>query len=127
VEGISDIRITGIDETRRPRILKEPYINLYFKLSHKAPTEWCSDFNLLLAKSQYPARIDESEGLYVETWVRTQDEIAPHLELMKKTIKQCVSNYIDRIKAATAVKSGQIEEGAEQRRLNALIDNLNYE
>jgi hypothetical protein len=127
VEGISDIRITGIDETRRPRILKEPYINLYFKLSHKVPADLCSEFNRLLGKNQFPARINEGEGLYVETWVRDQGEIASHLELLKKSLKQCVTNHIDKINAANAIKTGNVEASAEQLRLNALIDKLNYE
>lgn len=127
MEGISDICIAGIDETRRPRILKEPYINLFFKLSHKVPDEICSEFNRLLGKHQYPARINESEGLYVETWVRSQEEIAPHLELLKKSIKQCVNSYIAKIHAANASRSGDVQVSAEQARLNALIDKLNYE
>lgn len=127
MEGISDIRIVGIDETRRPRILKEPYINLYFKLTHKVPADLCSEFNRLLGKHQFPARINEGEGLFVETWVRALDEIAPHLELLKKTIKQCVNNHIDKINAANAIKTGNVEASAEQMRLNALIDKLNYD
>ena len=39
MEGISDIRISGMDENRPPRIGKEPYINLYFRLVHKAPAD----------------------------------------------------------------------------------------
>ena len=44
MEGISDIKICGIDETRPPMIKKEPYIDLNFKLIHKAPKDWCNDF-----------------------------------------------------------------------------------
>lgn len=127
MEGISDIRITGIDETRRPRILKEPYINLYFKLSHKVPEDISSEFNQLLGKHEYPARINESEGLVVETWVRAPEEIAPHLELLKKVIRQCVNNHINKIHAANATRSGDVQASAEQTRLNALIDKLNYD
>ena len=31
MEGISDIKIIGIDEKRPPKIRKEPYIDLVFK------------------------------------------------------------------------------------------------
>jgi hypothetical protein len=55
MEGISDIRITGIDETRPPRIRKEPYIDLCFRLTHKAPVDWCHDFTDHLSKEAFPA------------------------------------------------------------------------
>jgi len=58
VEGISDLRITGIDERRPPMIRNVSYIDIYFKLSHKAPADWCKAFNTLLRK--HPMRLSDS-------------------------------------------------------------------
>ena len=44
MKNINDLKITGIDNARPPRIRKEPYIDLVFTLSEKANKEWCHDF-----------------------------------------------------------------------------------
>ena len=67
MKGISDLRIIGIDERRPPIIRKEPYIDLYFKLSHQAPADWCNDFNALLSKHPSAPKINPKEGLYIES------------------------------------------------------------
>ena len=129
MEGISDIRISGIDETRPPRIRKEPYINLYFKLIHKAPKDWCEDFNRLGSKIKYPAKIDINAGLIVETWVRKSDEVAPELEAIKDAVKTCTSDYIQRVEAeaqAALNAGGKTEETGEQGRLNKIIAGLDF-
>jgi len=46
MDGISDIRIVGIDAKRPPIIRKEPCIDIYFELSHKVPKYWAEEFNL---------------------------------------------------------------------------------
>ena len=89
MEGISDIRITGIDERRPPRIRKEPYIDLCFRLAHKAPVDWCHDFTDHQSKVAFPSKIDIKECLYIETWVRSQDEIVGHLQTLKKAVTEC--------------------------------------
>lgn len=127
MDGISDIRIVGIDDKRRPRIRKEPYINLYFTLSHKAPADWCSDFNRLVANNSYQTKIKEDEGLYIETWVRTPDEISGQLAYLKEMAARCIDEYIEKINAATRDTSEQLEEGGEQGRLNAIIAGLNFD
>lgn len=128
MEGISDIRITGIDDTRRPRMRKEPYINLYFTLSHQAPADWCTDFNRLFSKHPYTPKINEAEGLYIEAWVRNPDEIEPLLAQLKEGVARCSDEYIARINAATAVgRSEGKEEGGEQGRLNAIVTKLKFD
>ena len=84
MEGISDIRISGIDEMRPPRIRKEPYINLYFKLIHKAPKDWCEDFNHLVAKGDYPVKIEPNTGLFIETWVRSSPSTLYSLSITRR-------------------------------------------
>lgn len=130
MEGISDIRISGIDEARPPRIRKEPYINLYFKLSHKAPVQWCDDFNRLVARKAYPAKIESSEGLFIETWVRSPDEIGTALDGFKLAITTCNDEYIARIQAeARSAADARVdpENEGEQGRLNRIVAGLNFD
>jgi hypothetical protein len=130
MEGISDIKISGIDEMRPPRILKEPYINLYFKLSHKAPKKWCEDFNHLVAKGDYPVKIEPTAGLFIETWVRKPEEIEKALVGLKRAVKICKEAYIERILAeanAAAEMSDVSNESGEQGRLNKIIAGLNFD
>lgn len=131
MEGISDIKIIGIDERRPPKMRKEPYIDLIFKLSHKAPPDWCTDFNDSLAKTTYAPKIDLQEGLYIQTWVRAIDEIAAHLQLLKKGITECTARYIEKVqrRAQTAENATNLlkDGGGEQGRLNAVIAGLNFE
>jgi len=131
MEGISDIKITGIDEKRPPLIRKEPYIDLFFKLSHQAPGAWCKDFNELL--SQHPAKpkIVESEGKFIEGWVRSPDEIVEFVDLLKKTVTECSRQYIERIELAASqagkANGAQSEDSGEQGRLNQIIASLDFE
>lgn len=130
MEGISDIKIIGIDETRPPRIRKEPYINLYFKLSHKAPEKWCEDFNRLVSKRKYNVKVEPADGLFIETWVRKPDEIAAVLDALKDAIKTCNEDYIARIKAESAAAAAQgvkPEDEGEQGRLNRIIAGLKFD
>lgn len=131
MEGISDIRICSIDETRPPRIRKEPYINLYFKLSHKVPKEWCEDFNRLVSKKKFPAKVDPSIGLIIDTWVRKPEEVTPAFEGLKEAVKVCNEEFIARIKAeaaAAAANSGSTpDDEGEQGYLNRIIAGLNFD
>ena len=131
MEGISDIKIVGVDDRRPPVISKSPYIDIFFKLSHKAPEDWCNDFNASLSKLYNSPKIKEKEGLYVEVWVRTDDEIAEMLELLKKKIEECSEKYIARVELLT---KNALEENAslaknntgEQGRLNRIIAALDF-
>ena len=129
MEGISDIRISGIDETRPPRILKEPYINLVFKLVHQAPEEWCKDFNRLVAKKKFPVKIDPAAGLFIETWVRKPEEIESALDGLKEAVGICNEAYIARIQAAARAEAnlgGRLEDDGPQGQLNRIIAGLNF-
>ncbi len=130
MEGISDIKITGIDEQRPPKIRKEPYIDLVFKLSHKAPSDWCKDFNDSLSKNTYAPKINLDDGLYIQTWVRSIDEIVGLLQLLKKSVTECTEHYIEKVQRAAHTADGQNsllkEGGGEQGRLNAVIAGLDF-
>lgn len=130
MEGISDIYIVGLDENRPPVIRKEPYIDLYFKLSHKAPDNWVKEFNRLVSKQKYDAAIDEKDALYIRTWVRSPDEIAVHLEMLQEKVRECSANYIAQIellrRAADDKNVDLSHEGGEQGRLNRILSDLDF-
>jgi len=130
MEGISDIKIVGIDEKRPPRVRKEPYVDLFFKLSHKAPPLWCTDFNALMSDLKSVGKINAAEGLYIEAWVRTMEDIPKLLEQLRKGVEECTRRYIARILQQELDGDGKnapLEVGGEQGRLNKIITELKYE
>jgi len=131
MQGISDIKIVGIDEKRPPRVRKEPYIDLFFQLSHPAPKDWCEDFNHLTGKLEPTIRIDKNEGLFVETYVRDMNHIAAHLEKIKKKIVDCSAQYIERIRQSESVAAMQnaalLGDRGEQGRLNTIVATLRFD
>lgn len=127
MEGISDIHIIGFDPTRPPLAQKQPYINLYFELAHKAPEDWCRSFNDMTTKKKYTTRIDPAKGLIIETWVRKPDEIEAVLEGLKATVRECNDAYVERIRqAASAGNVTVTEDDGEQGKLNRLIAGLDF-
>ena len=131
MEGISDIRIAGIDENRPPRLRKEPYIDLHFRLLHKAPPDWCEGFNDLLLKHEYAPKINAEEGLFINTWVRSPDEIAGLFLVLKEKVSECTAQYIEKIAASKRYADGnndllQKEGEGEQGRLNRIIAALDF-
>ena len=54
---------------------KEPYIDLFFRLSHKAPKKWCEDFNKLSKDLVPPVKINENEGVFIDAYVRDMSHI----------------------------------------------------
>ena len=130
MEGISDIKISGIDEMRPPRIRKEPYINLFFKLIHKAPKGWCEQFNSLVARQEYQAKIDPAAGLFIETWVRKPDEIEAALAGLKKAVSQCNRDYIALVLAETSRAAAMDDnpgDTGEQGKLNLIVAGLDFD
>ncbi len=130
MEGISDIRICGFDEKRPPMILKQPYIDLFFKLIHQAPKEWCEDFNQIVSKAQYNTKIAPNTGLFIETWARKPEEIEGILELLKQAVATCSQNYISKIEqriSAASDDQDKPEDEGEQGRLNRIIATLNFD
>ena len=130
MEGISDIRIIGIDAKRPPKIRKEPYIDLIFQLAHKAPVDWCHDFVSSQSNMQYKSTINTEDCLYIETWVRTPDEIAAHLQTLKALVAECNARYIKKIQATDRDRDGDMDklrnEAGPQGQLNRLIAGLDY-
>lgn len=131
MENISDIKIIGMDEMRPARVRAEPYIDLFFKLSHQAPQDWCEDFNALTSNIQPFVRIKKEEGLFIETYVQDMQHIPEHFDLIKKQIDACSETYIENIRLreeAAALKNESLgKELGAQGELNAIIAALKFD
>lgn len=131
MEDIRDIKIVGIDEKRPPRVRKEPYIDLFFRLSHQAPKRWCQDFNKLAKDLVPPVRIDDSEGIYIDAYVRDMDNIALHLDKIKAKIALCNEQYIEEIRQRELAENTRngllLAEAGEQGKLNKIIAELRFD
>ena len=129
--NIEDIKIVGIDEDRPPRIRKEAYIDIYFKLADKVPMDWCEDFNSIGRQINPSVKIDKNIGLFIDAYVNDMTQIPVHLEKIKKLVKACNLQYLEKIreKAMALAASNAALEGKsnEQDRLNQLIATLNYD
>ena len=131
MQDISDIRIVGIDEKRPPKVRKEPYIDLFFKLSHKVPGAWCEDFNRLTGKLEPAVRLDKSEGLFIETYVRDMKQIQAQLDKIKENVTACNEQYIENIRKSTLAAAGEnaslAGDGGPQGELNAIVAALKFD
>ena len=131
LEDIRDIKIVGIDEKRPPRIRKEPYIDLFFRLSHQAPKKWCQDFNKLAKDLVPPVKIDDNEGVFIDAYVRDMDNIAMHLDKIKRKIVLCNEQYIEEIRQRESAELARnvllFGEEGEQGKLNKIIAALSFE
>lgn len=131
MNAISEIKIIGIDSDRPPTIRKEAYIDLFFKLSHKSPQDWCEDLNKLGHQIEPGFKINKNEGCFIETWVRDMQLIPQHLEKIKKKIIQCNEQYEERIRLrnlALAEKNASLlGMDGQQNKLNQIVAALNFD
>ena len=131
LEDIRDIKIVGIDDKRPPRIRKEPYIDLFFRLSHQAPKKWCQDFNKLAKDLVPPVKIDDNEGVFIDAYVRDMDNIAMHLDKIKRKIVLCNEQYIEEIRQRESAELARnallFGEEGEQGQLNKIIAALRFD
>ena len=131
MEGISDIKIDGIDENRPPNAEHKTYINIFFKLNHQAPDLWCTVFNSLMSKHPSKPNINVEEGLFIETWVKSAAEIPSHLEQLKKAVSGSIEQYIENLRCATQAASSDddstVDENSQQGKLNKIINALNFD
>ena len=130
MQTINDIKIVSIDEERPPMIRKEAYIDLYFKLSAKAPLDWCEDFNALGRQINPGVKIEKNVGLCIEAWVKDMNQIAPHLEKIKQNILDCNEQYIEKDRqkklALLAANASAAGKDSEQFKLNEIIADLKF-
>jgi len=130
MEGISDIRIIGIDAKRPPRIRKEPYIDIYFQLSHKVPIDWCQDFITVQTNMEYDVSMNIEDCLHIQTWVRTPNEIPKQLQSIKALVAECNQRYIENIVTSTLDQDSDNDnlnsELGPQGELNRIIAELDF-
>ena len=129
MNDVRNIRISGLDETRPPRIRKQPYIDLFFELSEQAPVLWCELFNQHSKDGRYPAKIDPEKGLLIETWVRKPEEIEAWLASLKTMVAKTTTAYLARVKADADRARGQMDQPGdegEQGRLNRIVAALDF-
>lgn len=131
MEEICDIRVIGIDEKRPPRVRKEPYIDLYFRLSRQPPQAWREEFNQLAKGLVPPVKIDVKAGIFIDAYVRSMDDIPAHFENIKMRVSLCNERYMENIReqelAAAAANASLLGEGGEQARLNAIVAALKFD
>lgn len=127
----SNIKIVGIDEKRPPRIRKEPYIDLYFKLSDSPSEDWCDHFNKISKKLVPPAKIDKRTSLFIDAYVRDMKHIPDYLDEIKKQVTVCNEqqneNFRLRALADAANNSSLSGEEGEQGKLNSIIAALEFD
>lgn len=125
-----EIKILGVDEQRPPRIRKEAYIDLFFKLSQKAPLDWCEDFNAIGRQINPAAKIDKTLGESIETYVNDMDSIQSHLNEIKQTVTECNTQYQEKLRqrelAAAASNAALPGQDSEQAKLNQIISALEF-
>lgn len=125
------IRISGVDESRPPRVRKEAYIDLYFRLSCEAPEEWCEDFNVLGRQIVPAAKVDKNSRLVIETYVNDMNKIPAHLAELKLTVDECNQQYAEKLRqrelALAAENAALAGEVGEQQQLNAIIAALEFD
>lgn len=125
------IRIIGFDPARPPRVRKESYIDLYFALSTKAPTEWCEDFNIMGRRVNPSPKIDATKGEFIDSYVSNMDQIAPHLAALKKAVSACNAQYLEKLQQrelALAASNANLQgQGGAQNRLNLIIAGLDFD
>lgn len=126
-----EIRISGIDEARPPKIRKEAYIDLHFRLSRQVPEDWCEDFNALGRRISPTAKIDKNSCLTIDTYVNDMDRIPVQLAELKEAVGECNKKYLEKLQQrelALAAENAALQgEGGEQQRLNLIISALEFD
>ena len=130
MQDINELKIVSIDLERPPMMRKEAYIDLFFKLSFKAPLDWCEDFNALGKRLNPGVKIEKNGGLCVEAWVKDMSLIDSHLEKIKLKVLECNEQYIEKdrqkkLKLLAANTSSSSATG-EQVKLNEIIAALKF-
>ena len=131
MNGFDEIRISGVDDTRPPKLRKEGYIDLHFTLSRQVPEEWCEDFNAIGCRISPSAKIDKNSCLTIDTYVNDMDRIVAQLAELKEAVGDCNRQYAEKLQQrelALAAENAALQgEGGEQQRLNSIIATLEFD
>lgn len=127
MEGFDDIKITGIDTRRPPRVdLDSDYVNVFFELSQGAPPDWCQFFNATLQKSEVQAFIDAKDGRFIES-ISLPEKLPLQLEFLKGCVGKCNQTY--RSHLVERAKNRKKEEELRQKRqkvLQSILEDLDF-
>ncbi len=131
MSSFEEIKIVGIDPERQPRVRKESYIDLFFRLSTKAPDDWGEEFNALGRQLNPAAKVDKTNNMCIETYVNDMNNIQRHLNEIKQAVQDCNAKHVAKIeKRAADLAASQAalqgEDGA-QHHLNQIIAALDFE
>jgi hypothetical protein len=130
MSNFEELKIVGFDDSRPPRVRKEAYIDLHFSLSHKAPEDWCEDFNHLGRQVNPSPKIDVNKGVCIDSYVSSMDLITEHLDAVKSVLANCNSQYIEKLRqqeiALAASNSALHGQGGEQNRLNQIVAAIDF-
>jgi len=126
-----EIKITGIDTNRPPRIRKEAYIDLFYQLSEDAPEEWCEDFASFGRQVNPQAKIDKVKPGFISTYVNDMDAIPRHFEQIKQAVTDCNTQYLEKVRqraqALASENAAAREEGGQQFKLDEIIASLDFD
>ena len=127
----NEIKITGIDANRPPRVRKEAYIDLFYQLSEDAPEEWCEDFSAFGRHVKPLAKIEKGTRCFIGTYVNNMDSIPAHFEQIKQAVIDCNTHYLEKItqreRALAKDNASLQEEGGMQFKLNEIIASLDFD
>ena len=125
------IKIIGIDAARPPRIRKEPYVDLFYRLSEDPPEEWCEAFNGFGRQVNPMAKIDSADRAIINTYINDIDAIPAHFERLKEAVAECNTEYQGKLRQRereTARDNADLQAGGgAQSRLNEIIASLDYD
>jgi hypothetical protein len=129
--SFNEIKIIGMDANRPPRIRKESYIDLFYRLSEEAPEGWCEDFDAFGRQLSPTAKIDTADRGIISTYVNDMDTIPGHFAQLKQAVADCNREYLEKLRQmelAMAKDSADLrEQGGEQFKLNQIIASLDFD
>ena len=131
MSSFTELKIIGIDTDRPPRIRKEPYIDLFYRLSEVAPEEWCEDFQNFGRHVNPMAKVDKTERAFIGTYVNDMDAIPAQLEQLKQAVDECNTYFLEKLrqreKTMADSNAALREQGGEQFKLNEIVASLDFD
>lgn len=126
----NEIKISGFDPDRPPRVRKESYIDLFYQLSEEAPEEWCDDFETFGRHLNPRAKVDRATRGFINSYVNDMSVIPKNLEQLKLAVFECNTQYIEKLKqrAQDMARESQNlkDQGGLQFKLNEIIESLDF-
>ncbi len=121
------IKIIGIDPKRYPDLSKNNYIDISYKLSEKAPKQWCVIFNDIF-KNDGNVRIDIDSSQFIDTWVRDMEDIPWRFITIKEKIELTNKLYQEKLIDDEKAKKDSYNQNKSEKsiRLDEILDSLDF-